>query len=201
MLGQAFLWMAAAATFSHEFHLGQLKLSCTACHATVASSTKLEDNNLPAKEVCYQCHQEAVIKTPRRTLLRRFDHKKHLSMGKLSPLLIAAVKSKQYLSPAGNLVEELRASEGTACGSCHRGLERAGQTSQANFPRMADCLVCHNQVDPPFSCEFCHEKSAPLKPASHTPGFLDEHNRKDAKLDKASCAVCHGRRFTCLGCH
>jgi hypothetical protein len=40
-----------------------------------------------------------------------------------------------------------------------------------------------------------------LKPANHTADFLDSHSRKQTVLDKATCAVCHGRRFTCLGCH
>ena len=66
---------------------------------------------------------------------------------------------------------------------------------------MADCLVCHNKVDPPFSCGFCHVEGANLKPASHAANFLESHSRKDANLDLKTCAVCHGRKFTCLGCH
>jgi len=66
---------------------------------------------------------------------------------------------------------------------------------------MADCLVCHNDIDPPYSCEFCHAKEAALKPASHAPDFLDTHTTGKLNLDKTTCAVCHGRRFHCLGCH
>lgn len=66
---------------------------------------------------------------------------------------------------------------------------------------MADCLVCHSKIDAPFSCEFCHARNANLKPSSHTPDYLDTHTRKNALPDKASCVICHGRRFACLGCH
>jgi hypothetical protein len=66
---------------------------------------------------------------------------------------------------------------------------------------MADCLVCHSQIDPPFSCEFCHAPGDHLKPVSHTPDFIDTHTSGKLKLDKSSCAVCHGRTFTCQGCH
>ena len=72
----------------------------------------------------------------------------------------------------------------------------------AAFPRMADCLVCHSEVDPPFSCEKCHDADAALKPAEiHTPDFLEAHSRPGALADKTSCQPCHGREFTCLGCH
>ncbi|MGH2374954.1 MAG: hypothetical protein ACRD96_25935, partial [Bryobacteraceae bacterium] len=66
---------------------------------------------------------------------------------------------------------------------------------------MADCLVCHSKVDPPFSCEFCHDSKAALKPASHVPDFLDSHHAKNAAVDRTTCAVCHARKFTCQGCH
>src|ERR1039457_5590603 len=61
---------------------------------------------------------------------------------------------------------------------------------RSGLPQMADWLVCHNQVDPPYSCEFCHVKAAQLKPASHTPDFLDTHTSGKLDLDKTTCAVC-----------
>jgi hypothetical protein len=88
-----------------------------------------------------------------------------------------------------------------ACAACHRGLERFDKVSLAAFPKMADCLVCHNQVDPPFSCDKCHDANANLKPATHTNDWLERHSSKATPKDKESCAVCHGREFTCLGCH
>jgi hypothetical protein len=57
-------------------------------------------------------------------------------------------------------------------------------------------------VEPPYSCEFCHPQDAQLKPADiHPLNILDTHTKKNAIVDKESCAVCHGRKFTCLGCH
>ena len=32
-------------------------------------------------------------------------------------------------------------------------------------------------------------------------GFMDAHSSGKMKLDKTTCAVCHGRQFTCMGCH
>lgn len=191
---------AQSRPFSHQAHL-RLELTCVSCHPAAAVSGRAEDNLLPPPQACQDCHSEVEIKKPRRTLVHRFSHRRHAALGSVAPLLRAAVESGRYLSPPGALLDQLQAAGGNACAACHRGLERSACASAENFPRMADCLVCHDKIDPPFSCETCHDRSAPLKPASHTPLYLDEHSRRDAGLDKASCAVCHGRQFTCLGCH
>jgi hypothetical protein len=33
------------------------------------------------------------------------------------------------------------------------------------------------------------------------PSYLSDHTSGKLNLDKASCVVCHGRNFRCLGCH
>jgi len=184
--------------FSHRLHL-QLKLECTGCHAAAAASTNAADNLLPKKEACLRCHKEVTIPPPPVTPVARFSHAQHLRLGNIAPLLARAVDAKTYLSPPGDMRAHLNGRN--PCTACHRGLEQSDVVSKAALPRMADCLVCHSQIDPPDSCEFCHARGMKLKPADHTPDFLDSHNRKSTVLDKTSCAVCHGRKFTCLGCH
>jgi hypothetical protein len=195
--------VAAAQTtkpFSHELHLKlPQKLVCVTCHATVQNSTRLEDNNLPPVAICLGCHKEASVGQPRKTILARFDHKKHLAQGNAGPVIAAAIDSKNYLGKVDDIRRHLNSAN--PCAACHRGMEESTAPARADLPQMADCLVCHNKIDNPFSCEFCHAKDAALKPADHTADFLDTHTRKDAKYDKASCDVCHGRKFQCLGCH
>ncbi len=194
LLGQAF-----GLPFSHELHL-KMKLACTECHAAAAKSRELRDNLLPTKEVCLGCHEEVVIRTePAAAIVSRFDHQKHLSLGNIAPVIKAAVKSGAYLSPPGDL--ERRLSSTNACEACHRGLGESKEPTKAVFPRMADCLVCHNKIDPPWSCELCHDKSVKIRPATHTADFLDVHHKRVNTLGRETCAVCHGRKFTCLGCH
>jgi hypothetical protein len=194
---------AAAQTpkpFSHELHLKlPAKLTCVTCHGSVTSSTRAEDNNLPKVAICLGCHKQASVGTPRPTILTRFNHQKHLALGNIAPVIRAAIDSKAYLSPPGDIRRHLDSAN--ACAACHRGMEQSTALAKSDLPQMADCLVCHNQIDPPFSCEFCHAKGAALKPANHTPEFADLHSRKNSTLDKTTCAVCHGRKFTCMGCH
>jgi bacterioferritin-associated ferredoxin len=196
---------AAAQTprpFSHELHLKlPNKFTCVSCHASVRESTRVEDNNLPAEAVCKGCHERVSIRPRPTGILTKFDHKRHLAFGDIAPLIRGAIDSKAYLSQPGDIRRQLET--GNQCAACHRGMEQSAAPAKHDFPRMADCLVCHNKIDPPFSCEQCHDKGEHLKPASHNGPFLDTHNRKGAlsAADKETCAVCHGRRFTCLGCH
>jgi cytochrome c7-like protein len=188
----------SAAPFSHQIHL-KLKSDCTSCHATVTHSVRVEDNNLPSPAVCRPCHASVSIPAPPKTLLAHFSHAKHLQLGNIAPLIAKAIDAGQYLSPSSDIRGRLNGTN--ACLACHRGMETSDAVSRANMPQMADCLVCHNKIELPFSCESCHGAGAKLRPADHPPEFLESHSRPDAKLDKATCTVCHGRRFRCLGCH
>ena len=136
---------------------------------------------------------------PPATLLRRFNHQLHLKLGNLAPVIAAAIDQRRYLSPPGDIRRHLNTKN--PCAACHRGMEESDAVTRAALPRMADCLVCHSKIEPPYSCEFCHAPGAPLKPASHTADWLDRHSSGQAGFDKQTCAVCHGRRFRCQGCH
>jgi hypothetical protein len=148
---------------------------------------------------CLDCHAAMATSTtaarpgPRGV---RFNHKLHLGFDNVAPLIAGAVRSKKYLGPPPSLDGK------EVCQACHRGLEQAIEATPANFPHMADCLVCHSKIDNPFSCEKCHSvRAVQLKPAFHTSDYVDTHSSGKLKLDKPSCVICHGVNFTCLGCH
>ena len=125
----------------------------------------------------------------------KFDHAFHTKLGDISGVLKAARKAGTHLRPDDT-------TPGAGCEACHSGVRN--NVKRAGLSMMADCLMCHPKIDPPFSCNFCHPNaSAELKPASHNKDFLDKHTAGLAKLNltKAECAVCHGRKFSCLGCH
>jgi len=192
-------WGAAqAAPFSHKLHLS-LKLDCTTCHSAAAASTKASDNLLPVQTACSPCHQGRDIPAPRHTRVVSFSHALHLKMGNVAPIIAAAIDKKTYLQPPGDLRRYL--DTGNPCQACHRGLPDSVQVSPADMPKMADCIVCHSDIDNPFSCEKCHAKDANLKPSSHVANFISNHTSGKLNLDKASCIICHGTNFRCLGCH
>lgn len=125
----------------------------------------------------------------------KFSHEFHIKLGDLGPVLKAARKNGSHLRPGA-------AEPGSGCQACHSGIEKDKPTTGLEL--MANCLVCHTRTDPPFSCPLCHtQEAAALKPKSHTNDFLDKHTAGLEKMNlvKSECAVCHGRKFTCLGCH
>jgi Cytochrome c7 and related cytochrome c len=195
--------------FSHRRHLALRGVSCEDCHYRALSSQLAADNNLPRAETCLACHdglhamkhdegeKAYVFKNPSRTL--KFSHQQHLELGNIAPALAAAIDSGTYLSPARPARNQLETEN--SCLACHRGMAESDGTGPSNHPQMADCLVCHSTIDPPFSCELCHTKEAKIKPASHTSSFIDLHSNRNARLDKPSCKICHGVGFRCMGCH
>jgi len=186
--------------FSHKKHL-RLSMECTDCHQAATTSEKASDTLLPGDAVCAKCHAPAPEKQPRTLTVGKFNHKLHAAIPKMNLVILAALRSGSYLAtPHDNLEEQLTSA--SSCTTCHRGLAQSDSVSLAAFPHMADCLVCHSDIDAPFSCEKCHEPNAAIKPAGiHTPDFLESHSRPGALENKDSCAICHGREFTCLGCH
>jgi len=114
-------------------------------------------------------------------------------------VLASAVESGRYLSPPGDMRRHLNSEN--ACLACHRAITETDLGTDEHLPRMADCLVCHSKIDPPFSCGYCHTRDQQLKPADHTSNFADRHSSRKDVADKTSCKVCHGVKFTCMGCH
>lgn len=190
--------------FSHKYHLTQVS-SCQACHTDAEKSTKAEDNLLPFHDACARCHDETHIKEPRQLQVQLFNHKLHLEMGNPGPLIAAALKSGTWLGKASQRPPSVNTKD--ACVACHHGIGESENiteaTGKAHYPRMGDCLVCHSQINPPESCKKCHVESASFKfrPESHTPEFVDAHAAKNNTIDKSDCSSCHGKKFTCKGCH
>jgi hypothetical protein len=190
--------------FSHKYHLTQVS-ACENCHTEAVNSTKASDNLLPAKEACVMCHDEVHIMGPRPASgVQKFNHAHHVKMGSAAPLIAGAVKSGQYLGLEAPSLEVL-ANAKDACSGCHYGILASENVPhdkpvKAHFPQMADCLTCHSKIQPPESCKQCHEESTPnFRPTSHTADFGDTHSQKT--LAKTGCFTCHGRKFTCKGCH
>jgi len=192
-LQKVILLAAAAATltaqeFPHKEALAKNGGVCQPCHAAVLKSTEVTKRaSRPVKWI-------------------RFNHEFHLKMGNVAPVLLKAIENETYLKGLGAdpaVVKPWLEKAALPCTACHRGLTEAASPvlAKQNYPHMSDCLVCHNKIDNPFSCETCHvEDAKTLRPASHLAhGFADGHSKKD--VAKAECAVCHGKKFTCLGCH
>ncbi len=194
--------------FSHRLHLEETNATCNDCHSAARDSQAATDSLLPSKEKCAVCHEGGAatpintagidsLKSGPRSF--RFNHQFHLQLGNVAPLIAAAIDSGAYLGKSGEIREHLNTSD--ACQACHRGVGETDLATAAHLPRMPDCLVCHSEVDNPFSCEKCHLEGTTLRPAGHTREFIDLHSTGKIEYDKQTCLPCHGRNFACMGCH
>ncbi len=208
------LAMAAApaaaqdSAFPHQPHLA-LGVDCQSCHAAAPSSSSAEDSLLPGQQLCGTCHTGQIAREidtswierrepPARSF--RFDHEFHLGLGNVAPLIASAIDSGDYFGKPGDARRFLDTEN--ACAACHRGLEESVSVQGgAHLPKMGDCIVCHTKIDNPFTCPECHHQGVDLKPADHTREFIDGHSTGRVGLDKLTCLPCHGRNFSCMGCH
>ena len=178
---------AAQPSFDHKAALAQTKGACEPCHAEMVKSTEITKRaGRPVRHI-------------------RFNHELHLKLGNPAPILAKAIDTKDFIPGLGADPAVIRPQLDkvtVACSACHRGMAAVtAKLARENYPHMSDCLVCHNKIDNPFSCEKCHvEEATELRPAAHAVrGFADGHSLKS--VSKSECAVCHGRKFSCLGCH
>ena len=194
--------------FSHRLHLKQVGVTCTGCHGSAATSRVATDRVLPQEEVCQACHDGKIAPNVDSTWLAareveartfRFDHELHLKLGNVAAIIRSAIDGGSYLGESIDVRRLL--SHDSTCQGCHRGLEETDLATNANLPTMSDCLVCHTEIDNPFSCEECHLPDSLLKPADHTREFIDLHSTGRLNLDKTTCLPCHGTNFACMGCH
>lgn len=203
VMGAALMSGAPKRPFSHKYHLTQVA-ACENCHTLATESTKASDNLLPDKSACVTCHDEVEIGAPRAVGVQKFNHAAHVKMGNAAPLFSAAVKGKQHVSAAPP-AESVLAAAKDVCSGCHYGIAESEnvpheKVTRSHYPQMGDCLVCHNKIDPPDSCAKCHvAPQGGFRPVTHTAEFNDKHAGKE--IPKETCAGCHGRKFTCKGCH
>jgi hypothetical protein len=201
--------LAGSSGFPHRYHLKLPELTCVSCHTHLGENTQITDQPSLSPALCSECHDghkaqklESVNKylfaSSRRTNLF-FNHQQHLKLGNVAPAILAAIESNQYLGSLAGLQKALVTAN--PCQACHRYLVELDGKQPAHFPQMADCLVCHAAIDPPYSCELCHPPGMKPKPVTHTSDFMDTHSSQISTLDRSTCKVCHGLKFRCKGCH
>ncbi len=180
-------------------------MECLDCHETLPTSAAAEDLNFPSMESCGRCHDvdsaqgcatchanpEAVVRRANRSANLRFSHQGHLALG--SQLVTA-------LSAASPPVE----AGGTVCESCHRGIRQTMVTGPGQYPKMSDCLTCHqSERDAMRACGTCHPDTRDLLPLDHrVPTFFDDHAQVVAQTSSPNCRMCHTPGYNpCSQCH
>ncbi|UCF36782.1 MAG: cytochrome c3 family protein [Acidobacteriota bacterium] len=203
--------------FSHSRHLKALDLECTFCHSRATESSQSTDSLLPSKETCAICHEvqessrcltcHPMPESAHALVIEQhpvqFNHELHAAIPDLPSTLKQALDDGTY--PESGFIElaALIRPERN-CTGCHRGMENAEFGGPQNYPRMSDCMVCHQtDSDPMKDCVTCHPDEPYRRPVSHmTETFFDDHSAEEGSHDSQWCRQCHMPRFNpCMQCH
>jgi hypothetical protein len=133
--------------FSHKTHIGEVKLTCTDCHAYPA---KFGDSvGIPDAPKCLECHSFSAANTPTRSTLNAFVEKKET----IPWVRIFALKTFVFFDHRYHLMN------GAGCEDCHGPISTEDvvsdrlQTTSMNF-----CQPCHVKTHALTGCTTCHDQ-------------------------------------------
>ena len=210
--------------FDHALHLTKAKSTCGDCHASVKTSVRASDRNLPEERVCLDCHDvlEEPIEKADPPAECKTCHPNYV------PTFPAGVDRDETSkatphpprvvipAPAIKFGHKLHLDRGIECSACHVGIESAGLGTRAHLPMMDQCTSCHDGRQAPSRCDTCHlatpdgrlvtdlphGKLVPrglFRNDDHSGDFVRSHGPA-AKADAAYCANCH-KEQECVSCH
>jgi hypothetical protein len=169
--------------FSHKLHLGEdVEAECTMCHPAEESASA-SDRLLPTMEICGECHDvedddgcatchldlDIVGEIDVPSREIVFSHQSHLGY------------------------------DGTACTTCHAGLEEVEAPGGDHIPGMVTCWTCHDGSRATEECGICHTDLTDLRPESHLHDWTQQHGQR-VRTGDTGCTPCHGQA-ECQECH
>lgn len=116
--------------FSHAVHAGQLGMDCRYCHSAVDKSWYA---NVPAANVCMNCHNTVLKDDPRLEPIRE-----SAATGKPVPWVqIHRTPDYVYFN------HSVHVTRGVSCVECHGRIDQMEEVAQTKPLHMAFCLDCH----------------------------------------------------------
>jgi hypothetical protein len=116
--------------FPHDVHVGQLGMDCRYCHSFVEVAAH---SNVPATQVCMNCHQSVQKENPKLAPLRE-------SWATGQPIEWVQIhKTPDYVY----FNHSAHVNRGVSCVSCHGRVDKMDVVYHAQPHSMAWCLDCH----------------------------------------------------------
>jgi hypothetical protein len=121
--------------YSHKLHAGELGIDCRYCHSNVERSGVA---NIPASEVCMNCHKIIKTDSPHIQKIRKsYETGVPIQWRKVHQLADFA-----YFNHSRHL------KAGVSCVSCHGRVDRMPVVHQVQPLSMSWCLDCHRNPAP-----------------------------------------------------
>jgi hypothetical protein len=120
--------------FSHEHHAGGLGIDCRYCHNTVEVSSFA---NIPATEVCMNCHQEMWAASPALEPVRE----SYRTGRSIQWTRVHDLPEFVYFNHG------IHVHAGMGCSTCHGRVDRMALTWQQEPLTMQWCLDCHRHPE------------------------------------------------------
>ena len=154
---------------------------CSDCHEAASTSAAADDDLLPAKESCFNCHDSEA-----ECSLCHGDVDNALTLSRVKTY-IAKFPHAKHISPKMN------------CETCHEGIARSESVQGEHLPKMPACSGCHQDQGKPDYCYDCHNRGENLTPADHRLDWSKTHgvHQQNAAHE---CKMCHTDN-QCLSCH
>ncbi len=171
--------------FPHSFHIKDVGVECTDCHAAVTTSTALSHNILPDMDFCLDCHDGDTA--PEECELCHTQPDDPGTYG--------------WAPTAGlQFPHSTHLANGVACEKCHLGKAGAEALAPRMLPAMGLCMDCHNTPITDSGCLICHASLEGKRPANHAPDWREVHGLWAGGAGNNDCAMCH-QETDCEACH
>lgn len=172
--------------FDHELHLGR-GFDCGLCHQFLSDF----EPTRPAERVCAFCHEIGDHDDPDLDCAMCHSRVDFTSKGLPRP----TYQDTKF-------IHETHIRADVACESCHKGQSKAETYHDIVFPKMKDCIECHQKSAVNSDCETCHQVlGKDTKPASHDHLWLVNHGPIARNTFDTNCSICHTDKAFCENCH
>jgi hypothetical protein len=120
--------------FSHQHHVGDLKIDCRYCHTTVEKGPFA---GMPTTKTCMNCHSQMWVGSEMLAPIRE-------SYAKKTPIAWTRVHN---LADFVYFDHSIHVRKGVGCASCHGRVDQMPLTWQVQSLHMEWCLECHRNPE------------------------------------------------------
>jgi hypothetical protein len=185
---------------SHRIHCDNKKIACITCHHRKGNDDRIKKCAQCHKGVagldimhkkCGSCHRQRAM-----DMRCGSCHRDTVGRG-----LVQTMQSRDIRLAAVRFTHSVHLRYKPDCAACHRSTDADAWKQSGNFPKMAQCLECHDGGRAPKTCMTCHGDVRQIKPESHRRQWLARGGHGEQSLfDRKGCDQCHTAR-ECDQCH